>query len=75
MTEPRRAPWTREIIRELSDYQVCGRFHAYTCPENHPVRDLTPTVDGWVCVYCGYTQDWVHPWTADGSWRHVQFPS
>jgi hypothetical protein len=70
-----RAPWARGVIRELGDYQNSGRFHPYTCPNDHPMLELTPTKEGWVCVLCGYTQDWAHTWTVNGSWRRSAEPS
>lgn len=45
------------------------RLHPFTCPNrsdgNHRENSvdlgaLVPTVHGWVCPYCDYTQDWAH---------------
>lgn len=42
-------------------------FHPYTCGNrsNHPevAGDkgvLVPTVRGWICPFCDYTQNWAH---------------
>ena len=46
-----------------------GRMHPFTCPNrgdgNHrenavDLGALVPTVRGWICPYCDYTQDWAH---------------
>src|SRR5690606_213703 len=43
------------------------RFHPYTCENrsdgNHPIvcgdkGILIPTIRGWICPFCDYTQDW-----------------
>lgn len=43
-------------------------FHPYTCENrdrNHPKMAgdkgiLVPTVRGWICPFCDYTQEWAH---------------
>lgn len=57
-----------EVVR-LDHYQRSGHFHPFTCENrgdgNH--RDmggdlgaLIPTVRGWICPFCDYTQNWAH---------------
>jgi hypothetical protein len=52
----------------LYKYQTRGGMHPFTCPnhndDNHrPEMDfLLPTVRGWICPFCDYTQDWAHNW-------------
>lgn len=43
------------------------RMHPFTCGnrDDHPVVAgdkgvLVPTVRGWICPFCDYTQDWAH---------------
>ena len=43
------------------------RMHPFTCGNrsDHPVVAgdkgvLVPTVRGWICPFCDYTQDWAH---------------
>lgn len=61
--------FTPDEVVNLARHQVDGRFHPFTCPnrdrESH--RDvfgdlgaLVPTVRGWICPFCEYTQDWAH---------------
>lgn len=42
-------------------------MHPFTCGnrDNHPDMAgdkgvLVPTVRGWICPFCDYTQDWAH---------------
>lgn len=44
-------------------------MHPFTCPHrhDHPMLAgdngvLVPTVRGWICPFCNYTQDWAHDW-------------
>jgi hypothetical protein len=77
------APWTPEQVDSLNRYQESGLMHPYTCPNRgtgHPdgAADrgvLVATVDGWTCPDCTYTQDWAHPWSADGTWEQLQAPT
>ena len=55
-------PW-RDFLDE--DPSLPFRMHPYTCPHrhDHPVIAgdkgiLVPTVRGWICPFCDYTQDW-----------------
>ena len=57
-------PW-REPFDTESD--LPSRMHPYTCGNraNHPVMAgdrgvLVPTVNGWICPFCDYKQDWAH---------------
>jgi len=62
--------FTAEEVVNLDNYQKGGSFHPFTCGNrgdgNHPLHNgdngvLTPTVRGWICQFCDYTQDWAHP--------------
>lgn len=57
--------FTPDEVQSLTLWQSTGEVHPFTCINrddgNH--RDdghLIPTVRGWICQYCGYTQDWAH---------------
>lgn len=53
----------------LAKHQTERRFHPFTCAnrgDGHH-RDifgdlgaLVPTVRGWICPFCDYTQSWAH---------------
>lgn len=52
-------------VLALERYQRSGRFHPFTCENrsdgNHRENDvdlgaLVPTIRGWICPYCNYTQ-------------------
>lgn len=62
--------FTPDEVVALERYQRTGEMHPFTCSNrgdgNH--RDtgvdlgaLVPTVRGWICPYCDYTQSWAHP--------------
>jgi len=43
------------------------RLHPYTCENRHDHPEvagdkgiLVPTVRGWICPFCDYTQGWAH---------------
>lgn len=74
MTDIIHAPWTVEQVCNAEAWQRCSTFHPYTCGNReragHPFEEtygdhgvLCPTIEGWVCPYCGYTQDWAHDFT------------
>lgn len=69
MSDQIKAPFTPEQVAALQFYQDSGVFHPFTCGnrENHPpeMYRLTPTVRGWICQFCDYTQDWAHSMMAD----------
>lgn len=57
-------PW-RNFVDE--DPNLPFRMHPYTCPHRHDHPELSgdkgiliPTVRGWICPFCDYTQDWAH---------------
>jgi hypothetical protein len=67
----REAPFTPDEVLSLQAFQVCGCFHEFTCPnrsaENHRgTGGLWPTVRGWICPYCSYTQSWAHDFMCAG---------
>lgn len=60
-------PW-RHPFDNTSNLPTRG--HPYTCDNrsDHPVVAgdrgvLVPTVRGWICPFCDYTQDWAHAHT------------
>ena len=71
------APWTDDQVMRLNRWQDSDWVHPYACPNrnNHPQNSkLKATVDGWVCPYCGYTQNWAHKESLDpptrGCWKN-----
>ena len=51
-------------------------MHPFTCPNRGDGKHfdngidkgaLIPTVRGWICQCCDYTQDWAHDFMLDGS--------
>jgi len=63
-----RAPWTMKQVRALRAFQANDQVHPYTCPHSHAPessRVLEPGIHGWLCLTCGYRQDWAHDWTMD----------
>lgn len=63
-------------VANLDKHQTGGRFHPFTCANrgdgNHRVAygdlgALIPTVRGWVCPFCDYTQDWAHGSMKEGA--------
>lgn len=67
-----KAPWTPKQVIALNDYQQSDEGHPFTCANRGPghaptnsYRDvLVATVNGWICPFCDYTQDWAHPFMA-----------
>lgn len=60
MTDPIKAPWSEQQVCALWDFQNAGYVHPFTCPHHSQEGMLIPTVRGWVCQFCDYTQDWTH---------------
>lgn len=65
MREIIKTPWSAEQIEALNRYQKIGLMHPYTCGENRKDENhldgegvLIATVNGWICPYCDYRQDW-----------------
>lgn len=62
-----RAPWTVEEVQALNDWQHCGWVHPFTCARSHVEgRNLVATLNGWLCLICGYRQDWCHDFMLAG---------
>ena len=64
------SPWTPEQVAHLEAWQAHGAVHPYTCPNrgdgHHPAEaPLRPTVNGWVCETCEYTQTWAHDFSVN----------
>ena len=69
--------FTEEQVKSLNEYQKNGFMHPFTCggrrtDEKHLDGEglLVATVDGWICPYCDYTQDWAHGFMMDWSWKN-----
>jgi len=73
-------PFLLEQVAALHVYQFgpwdtpFGRGHPFTCVNRGDGKHfdngadlgiLTPTVRGWECQYCDYTQDWAHDFMAN----------
>lgn len=61
------APFTPAEVMALFEFQAKNDVHLFTCPHRHDHPDfigdkgvLIPTVRGWICLFCDYTQDWAH---------------
>lgn len=52
--------WTIEQVIRLQKWQNCHIVHPFTCntPECRKYGNLIPTVRGWICPFCDYTQNW-----------------
>ena len=62
-------------VVKLFIHQQDQARHPYTCAYrndgNHRVimgdlGVLMPTIHGWICPFCNYTQDWAHGMMSDG---------
>jgi hypothetical protein len=72
-------PWTADEVASMNGYQASGAGHPFTCGNDEcrggkpdprsRYAPLLATEDGWVCDWCGYTQDWAWLWMTDWSWR------
>lgn len=58
------APWTPQQVNWLARWQASPTIYPYTCPDRADATThlagtvLVPTIRGWICPYCSYTQDW-----------------
>lgn len=57
------------MVQSLFKMQMNAHLHPYTCanrddgkhlPIGSQLGMLIPTVRGWICPFCDYTQDWAH---------------
>jgi hypothetical protein len=67
------APFSPDDVAALAASQEAPMNHQFTCPNRsmethrHYYGDLgvlVPTVRGWICPYCDYTQDWAYDFMA-----------
>lgn len=67
------APFTPEQVSALTVWQNNWRVHPFTCAnrgdgkhihDTYELGTLVPTVRGWFCPYCDYTQNWAHAFMA-----------
>lgn len=62
-----KAPFTKEQVDALQQYQNECKHHQFTCQEFHGTEcKLVPTIRGWICPYCDYTQDWAYEFMTYG---------
>lgn len=61
--------FTPDEVVSLAGFQTGRRFHPFTCPHRGDGQHrnvfgdlgaLVPTVRGWICPFCDYTQVWAH---------------
>lgn len=65
------APWTKEQVDALNNYQQGYGVHPYTCARAHLRQTpLVATTNGWKCSspLCDYTQSWAHSFMAEKGW-------
>jgi len=64
-----KAPWTREQVYSLNEYQKSGMFHEYTAEDG---TVLIATEAGWVKEHGGaVVQDWAGDVHANGGWKKI----
>lgn len=56
-----KAPFTKEQIENLKEWQTCGMCHPYTCCD-HIVMKVKE--EGLYCPRCGMVQTWAHDFKA-----------
>jgi ubiquitin C-terminal hydrolase len=62
------APWTKEQVDKLNEFQQCGWVHPFTCANDHgEPKDLVAREDGWHCPQCTYHQTWAHAFMLNGA--------
>lgn len=66
--------FTDEQVESINAFQQAGAMHPFTCGSDecraqHVEGVLVATRAGLHCPHCSYTQDWVHGFMADGSWK------
>lgn len=68
-----KAPFTDAQRDNLTEWQLSGAVHPFTCPnrsdgKHYPGSVLLPhkNGDGLVCESCDYIQDWAHDFMLNG---------
>lgn len=56
------APFSKNQVDALWDWQLDKNNHPYTCTCG---ETLLPTINGFVCSRCPYTQNWCWDYTAE----------
>lgn len=73
-TTKTRAPWPPSQVARLWEFQTNGKMHPFTCLNRGDGQHATigtdlgmliPTIKGWVCPFCNYTQTWAHDFMAE----------
>lgn len=55
------APFSKDQIDYLIDWQSNDKYHPYTCENYHAGdRSLIPSETGWHCPHCDYKQSWAY---------------
>lgn len=74
------APWTVQQVVNLNKIQMHPGFHPFTCGNRGDGKHgwvgsdlgmLFATINGWVCPFCSYVQDWAYVFMAGGDWGDV----
>jgi hypothetical protein len=64
-----KSPFSPDLVAALEMRQRDKFRHPFTCPNRgdgkHRENDidlgaLVPTIRGWICPFCEYTQDWTY---------------
>lgn len=67
------APWSKDQVIALNDWQRLEHVHPFTCGKDGCRAELVATVNGWICPFDDYTQNWAHAFMADQK-RHPPDP-
>lgn len=60
------APFTEDEVEALRFWQDSQLTPEFTCRNRHDEHhteyrgNLRPTVNGWICLACDFTQDWAY---------------
>ncbi len=71
-----KAPFSKEQVEKLNEYQGKGEFHPFTCcsddaggtdceRRNGKEGKLIATEEGWVCPCGKYSQKWAHKFMSE----------
>lgn len=66
-------PWSTDQVAQLNAWQRSDFVHPFTCDHRSDGRHgelygdtgtLVATINGWICPWCSYTQNWAHDFMA-----------
>jgi len=63
------APFDPDQVASINAFQKAGVMHSFTCGTDLCGASLVAEERGLKCPKCEYTQDWVHAFMADWSWK------